>query len=63
MRIWNQAKLDNPDPEKFIPVPIVGFDELHKRLKNQEQQTQFHQTRLAVNILAYTFVCIWIDKS
>ncbi|XP_016401836.1 nucleoporin p54 isoform X2 [Sinocyclocheilus rhinocerous] len=27
--IWEQAKVDNPDPEKLIPVPMVGFKELH----------------------------------
>ena len=47
-RIWEQAKLDNPDPEKMIPVPMVGFTELHNRLKHQEQQTQMHTLRLDV---------------
>jgi len=45
-RIWEQAKLDNPDPEQMIPVPMVGFTELHNRLKHQEQQTSLHQARL-----------------
>lgn len=27
-RMWKQAKQDNPDPKKFIPVPIVGFSEV-----------------------------------
>ncbi|CAH1776827.1 unnamed protein product [Owenia fusiformis] len=44
--LWQQAKLDNPDPEKLIPVPMVGFKELHNRLKHQEQQTSLHQARL-----------------
>ena len=47
-RIWEQAKLDNPDPARMIPVPIVGFDELHQRLRLQEQQTSLHQARLEV---------------
>jgi nuclear pore complex protein Nup54 len=46
VRIWEQAKLDNPDQEKMIPVPMVGFMELHNRLKHQEQQTALHQARL-----------------
>lgn len=45
-RIWEQARLDNPDPARMIPVPIVGFDELHQRLRLQEQQTTLHQARL-----------------
>ena len=48
-RIWEQAKLDNPDPMRMIPVPIVGFDELHQRLRLQEQQTSLHQSRLEVS--------------
>ncbi|CAI9726008.1 Hypothetical predicted protein [Octopus vulgaris] len=44
--LWQQAKKDNPDPDNFIPVPIVGFDELLQRLKQQEQQTKNHQNRL-----------------
>ena len=49
--IWQQAKLDNPDPDRLIPVPMIGFSELHKRLKHQEHQTQLHQTRLDVSKL------------
>jgi len=48
VRIWEQAKLDNPDPTRMIPVPIIGFDELHQRLRLQEQQTSLHQARLEV---------------
>ena len=29
-RMWRQAKSDNPDPTKFIPVPIIGFHEVNK---------------------------------
>ena len=46
--IWEQAKLDNPNPEVLIPVPMIGFTELHNRLKHQEQQTKLHQSRLNV---------------
>ncbi|XP_033111214.1 nuclear pore complex protein Nup54-like isoform X2 [Anneissia japonica] len=45
-RLWSQAKLDNPDPEKLIPVPMVGFDVLRLRLEKQNQQTKNHQGRL-----------------
>ncbi|XP_056146661.1 nucleoporin p54 isoform X2 [Lampris incognitus] len=46
--IWEQAKVDNPDPEKLIPVPMVGFKELFRRLKIQEQMTKQHQTRVDI---------------
>lgn len=46
--IWEQAKLDNPDPEKLIPVPMIGFSELQRRLKHQEQQTKLHTARMSV---------------
>ena len=46
--IWDQAKLDNPNPEELIPVPMIGFTELHNRLRHQEQQTKLHQSRLNV---------------
>ncbi|ELW70492.1 Nuclear pore complex protein Nup54 [Tupaia chinensis] len=46
--IWEQAKVDNPDAEKLIPVPMVGFKELLHRLKVQDQMTKQHQTRLDI---------------
>ncbi|KAF7218203.1 nuclear pore complex protein Nup54-like, partial [Nothobranchius furzeri] len=47
--IWEQAKVDNPDPERLIPVPMVGFKELLCRLQIQEQMTKQHQTRVDVS--------------
>ncbi len=47
--IWQQARMDNPDPDKLIPVPMIGFSELHKRLKHQEHQTHLHQNRMDVS--------------
>ncbi|XP_033743990.1 nuclear pore complex protein Nup54-like isoform X2 [Pecten maximus] len=44
--IWQQAKLDNPDPEALIPVPMVRFKELFHRMKHQEQQTKLHHQRM-----------------
>uniref|UniRef100_A0A1A8N2E5 54 kDa nucleoporin n=1 Tax=Nothobranchius pienaari TaxID=704102 RepID=A0A1A8N2E5_9TELE len=46
--IWEQAKVDNPDPERLIPVPMVGFKELFCRLQIQEQMTKQHQTRVDI---------------
>ncbi|XP_015789470.1 nucleoporin p54 isoform X2 [Tetranychus urticae] len=47
--IWNQAKLNNPDPEKFIPVPLIGFAALNERFKLQEQEVQ--QQRLQLKLI------------
>ncbi|CAL1567651.1 unnamed protein product [Knipowitschia caucasica] len=46
--IWEQAKVDNPDPERLIPVPMVSFKELLRRLQIQEQMTKQHQTRVDI---------------
>ncbi|KFM79340.1 Nuclear pore complex protein Nup54, partial [Stegodyphus mimosarum] len=46
--VWKQAKLDNPDPEKLIPVPLIGFQELSRRMKCQEYETKQHQKRLDI---------------
>ncbi|PSN49589.1 putative nucleoporin Nup54, partial [Blattella germanica] len=45
-RLWKQAQLDNPNPEKYIPVPMVGFEEVRWRMKCQEQETRLHQSFL-----------------
>jgi len=45
-RLWAQAKLENPDPNRFIPVPLVGFAALNERFKLQEKETQQHKMRL-----------------
>lgn len=47
IRMWKQAIEDNPDPTKFIPVPIVGFDELKLRIQCQEKETETHALYLA----------------
>ncbi|XP_066430497.1 nucleoporin p54 [Eleutherodactylus coqui] len=46
--IWDQAKIDNPDPDRLIPVAMVGFKELLRRLKVQDQMTKQHQSRLDI---------------
>ncbi|RZF40093.1 hypothetical protein LSTR_LSTR002496 [Laodelphax striatellus] len=45
-RLWKSAQLDNPDPDKLIPVPIIGFNELRWRARCQEQETKVHQAVL-----------------
>ena len=52
--IWRQAILDNPDSDKYLPVPMIGFTELHNRLKQQESQTKLHQAKLNVGGVAHT---------
>ena len=44
--LWEQAKRNNPNPNKLIPVPIVGFQELNKRFKLQEQENQAQKSCL-----------------
>ncbi|XP_017145855.1 probable nucleoporin Nup54 [Drosophila miranda] len=41
-RMWRQANLDNPDAGKFLPVPMIGFNDLKWRVKCQEQETDTH---------------------
>ncbi|GBP41758.1 Probable nucleoporin Nup54 [Eumeta japonica] len=36
--LWKQAQADNPDPENYIPVPMVGFSEIKFRVKCQSEQ-------------------------
>ena len=43
--IWKQAISQNPDDKKMIPVPMLGFSELHKRLKLQEEMSKGHLNR------------------
>lgn len=44
--MWKQAQLDNPDPEKLIPVPVIGFNDVRWRARCQEQETKVHQAVL-----------------
>jgi len=48
--LWNQAKLENPDPKKFIPVPLIGFAALNERFKLQEQETHQQRQRLKIMV-------------
>ncbi|XP_053687368.1 probable nucleoporin Nup54 [Sabethes cyaneus] len=46
-RMWQQAKIDNPDPKRFIPAPMIGFQELKWRIKCQDAETDLHVSYLA----------------
>lgn len=45
-RLWTQAQLDNPNPDQYIPVPMIGFQQLKHRLKCQEDETQRYRAFL-----------------
>lgn len=45
-KVWEQAKLNNPDPKKFIPIPLIGFQALNERFKMQQYETQQQRARL-----------------
>ena len=45
-RLWKQAQLENPDPKKFIPVPMIGFKTLQQRIAKQDQQAKMFHGRL-----------------
>ena len=34
-RIWKQAQAENPDPDNFIPIPLIGFGDLVRHLHVQ----------------------------
>ena len=34
-RIWKQAQSENPDPDHFIPIPLIGFGDLVRHLHLQ----------------------------
>ncbi|XP_076253701.1 nuclear pore complex protein Nup54 [Rhynchophorus ferrugineus] len=45
-QMWQAAIQDNPNPKKYIPVPINGFSDLRARMLNQEYQTGLHASFL-----------------
>jgi len=44
--LWSQAKQNNPDPSRFIPVPLVGFSSLNDRFKLEEQEVVQQNQRI-----------------
>lgn len=42
---------------RLIPVPMVGFKELLRRLQIQEQMTKQHQTRVDASENTVAVVC------
>ncbi|XP_046853175.1 nucleoporin p54-like [Xenia sp. Carnegie-2017] len=46
--LWEQARKDNPSPQRLVPVPILGFEQLQGRIKFQQQETTLHQNALEI---------------
>lgn len=46
--VWNQARGDNPSENLFLPLALVGFGELKRRMQAQEIQVERQQERLQV---------------
>ena len=47
-RLWSQAQMDNPRPDKVLPVPLLGFKSLQSRVHCQENQAKHQQERIKV---------------
>lgn len=45
-KLWEEAKQNNPDPKKFIPIPLIGFQALNERFKMQQFEAQQQRARL-----------------
>ncbi|TPP67414.1 Nuclear pore complex protein Nup54 [Fasciola gigantica] len=43
--VWQQAQMDNPHPDRMIPVPLIGFAELKRR---KQDQVAFSQQQSAI---------------
>ncbi|KRX99977.1 Nuclear pore complex protein Nup54 [Trichinella pseudospiralis] len=41
--VWRQAQVDNPDPDRLVPWPIQGLNELLARHRLQVQETAFQE--------------------
>lgn len=42
-QLWKAAQIDNPLPSKYLPMPIMGFANLKKRMLCEEFETGLHQ--------------------
>lgn len=47
-RLWKRAQLDNPNPECYVPVPMIGFQQVKRGLKCQEEETARHRAYIAI---------------
>ncbi|KAI8612109.1 nucleoporin complex subunit 54-domain-containing protein [Chytriomyces sp. MP71] len=44
--LYNQAIQDNPDPTCMVPVLAVGFEDLKKRVSEQDAMSDMHKAKL-----------------
>eukprot|EP00045_Choanoeca_perplexa_P014974 m.180551 g.180551 ORF g.180551 m.180551 type:complete len:602 (-) comp16855_c0_seq4:571-2376(-) len=44
--LWEYARKANPDPNKFCPVPVFGFDSLARRQQIQDDQIELQHKRV-----------------
>ncbi|KAL0073776.1 nucleoporin complex subunit 54-domain-containing protein [Phycomyces blakesleeanus] len=45
-KLWDEAIRNNPDPSCMVPVLVVGFDDLLKRINIQNEQTTLHREKV-----------------
>jgi nuclear pore complex protein Nup54 len=44
--LWEQAKKNNPNPKKLIPVQLNGFQDINKRFKQQDKENESQKETL-----------------
>eukprot|EP00730_Choanoeca_flexa_P013033 TRINITY_DN4900_c0_g1_i2.p1 TRINITY_DN4900_c0_g1~~TRINITY_DN4900_c0_g1_i2.p1 ORF type:complete len:624 (+),score=173.37 TRINITY_DN4900_c0_g1_i2:114-1985(+) len=44
--LWDYARKANPDPSRYCPVPVFGFDGLERRMQIQNEQVELHRKRV-----------------
>ena len=44
---YKKAVANNPDPTRLVPAPAVGFEDLKKRLEEQDKAIIFNTGKLA----------------
>ena len=37
---WEEAEVNNPDPENYVPAPVVGVEALQKRVVQQQVEVR-----------------------
>jgi len=47
-KVWAEADAYNPDPEKYIPVSVVGAEQLQSRISSQQAQATVLKEHLSV---------------
>lgn len=46
-RLWEQARQNNPDPSRFVPVQASSFEQLHTRVEQQNARIAAHLSVLS----------------